>query len=110
MTTNSQPRGIAASRVRNRSGSETRQRNRDCKVRLLDPEADFLEQLASDEGLTRQQLFLRECLWPRIITAGIDVSDASSSLGRRPDWLGHARIAFTVPLPAQALQSRSAGR
>lgn len=76
MVTNSQPRSIAAMQRGNRSGSETRQRNRDCKVRLLDPEADFLDQLASDEGLSRQQLFLREWLWPRMIDAGIDVSDA----------------------------------
>ncbi len=77
MITNPQPRSSAATKRTQRSGSETRQRNRDCKVRLLDPEADFLEQLASDEGLSRQQLFLREWLWPRMINAGIDVSDAS---------------------------------
>ncbi|TVX96024.1 hypothetical protein FPV58_26115 [Mycolicibacterium porcinum] len=74
--TNTHPRSIAAMQKGNRSGTETRQRNRDCKVRLLDPEADFLDQLASDEGLSRQQLFLREWLWPRMIAAGVHVSDA----------------------------------
>lgn len=77
MTTNSQPRSIADPKRTQRTGSETRQRNRDCKVRLLDPEAEFLERLASEEGVSRQQLFLREWLWPRMIAAGIDVSDAS---------------------------------
>lgn len=77
MTTNSQARGIMATKRSNRSGSETRQRNRHCKVSLLDPEAEFLEQLASEVGLSRQQLFLREWLWPRMIAAGIDVSYAS---------------------------------
>lgn len=77
MMTNPRARGIATTKRSNRSGSETRQRNHHCKVRLLDPEAEFLEQLASEEGLSRQQLFLREWLWPRMIAAGIDVSDAS---------------------------------
>jgi hypothetical protein len=74
--TNSQERSVAAAKASNRSGSETRQRNRDCNVRLLEPEAEFLERLAFEEGLSRQQLFLREWLWPRMIAAGIDVSDA----------------------------------
>lgn len=76
MMTNSQVRSTETTKTSKRSGSETRQRNRDCKVRLLDPEAEFLEQLASEEGLSRQQLFLREWLWPRMIAAGVEVSDA----------------------------------
>lgn len=76
MNANSQVRSTATTKSSSRSGSETRQRIRDCKVRLLDPEADFLEQIASEEGLSRQQLFLREWLWPRMIAAGVEVSDA----------------------------------
>lgn len=73
---NSQVHSTATTKTSSRSGSETRQRTRDCKVRLLDPEAEFLEQLAAEEGLSRQQLFLREWLWPRMIAAGVEVNGA----------------------------------
>ncbi|OBG89623.1 hypothetical protein A5699_13185 [Mycobacterium sp. E802] len=70
------PRGNrAATQKKSRSGSGTRQRNRQCKLSLLNAEADFLEQIASGKGQSVQQLLLREWVWPTMVAAGIDVPE-----------------------------------
>lgn len=55
---------------RRRSGSETRQRNRQYKLSLLPQEEQVLQQLADEEGLPNiQQYILRKLIEPAMAAA-----------------------------------------